>query len=618
MKHLVFGSRFKSAFALRLFPDETVGSVAARYHLLSCNVSTRRSLFEMFGCRGFAPNSSLPSRLAYFAGFVRGTDSPADAHAVAASTTLLSYFTFFWCRDAAARLANEMVAAAYPKASAGLLASTFGASDSLKYCGMCVIDDTKTFGVPYWHRVHQLPEVVICPRHMILLQERLRSADLLDRHALPLPPDERNSLPTPQVNPALLDMQLRFAKHSAALLELDQHYINPGTLQLTYQSRLIEKHLAKRSGRIDQVALREELSQYHHNFEFLPHSECLRSGGSCESSWLERIVRKPRTRQHPVLHLLLVDFLFGGPENLMLHFRVPLEKRRPKALCVENYEEKQIRHLLIERGLSLRAAAKQMGRTVAFVRVRAKALSLHFRQNPRQISDELEKQIFNCLWAGSSIAETALAAMVSAVSVYRIVQADPVLKAHIERRKLDANRSHRRERFAKACTSDACRVKTVGKVSPADYAWLMRNDRDWLKQFLESQQRGSSNHRARVDWSERDTILVSKLRCVVHKLLVTDQRPVRITVSELGRRTRSVSLLQKKLYKLPQTSAYLASAVETTLEYQKRRIEWAIATSGYATVSAIARKAGINDLKVIEEIIGSPEVFRSPTITPVS
>lgn len=125
-------------------------------------------------------------------------------HAFPRPWTLLPYFTFFWCRDAAARLANEMLAAAYPKASAGLLASTFRASDSLKYCGMCVIDDTKKFGVPYWHRVHQLPEFVICPRHMILLQERLRSADLLDRHALPMPPDERNSLPTPQVNPALV------------------------------------------------------------------------------------------------------------------------------------------------------------------------------------------------------------------------------------------------------------------------------------------------------------------------------------------------------------------------------------------------------------------------------
>ena len=40
----------------------------------------------------------------------------------------------------------------------------------LKYCPACVIEDRKTHGETYWHRVHQIRNMVLCPIHKCLLE----------------------------------------------------------------------------------------------------------------------------------------------------------------------------------------------------------------------------------------------------------------------------------------------------------------------------------------------------------------------------------------------------------------------------------------------------------------
>ena len=39
----------------------------------------------------------------------------------------------------------------------------------LKYCSLCAKHDIQTYGVAYWHRMHQIPGVGICSTHGILL-----------------------------------------------------------------------------------------------------------------------------------------------------------------------------------------------------------------------------------------------------------------------------------------------------------------------------------------------------------------------------------------------------------------------------------------------------------------
>ena len=40
----------------------------------------------------------------------------------------------------------------------------------LRYCPICSNQDRERYGETYWHRSHQLPKVVICPKHHCYLQ----------------------------------------------------------------------------------------------------------------------------------------------------------------------------------------------------------------------------------------------------------------------------------------------------------------------------------------------------------------------------------------------------------------------------------------------------------------
>lgn len=45
------------------------------------------------------------------------------------------------------------------------------AREPLRYCPICVSEDKKKYGETYWHRVSQLPNIKVCPKHRCYLKE---------------------------------------------------------------------------------------------------------------------------------------------------------------------------------------------------------------------------------------------------------------------------------------------------------------------------------------------------------------------------------------------------------------------------------------------------------------
>ena len=62
----------------------------------------------------------------------------------------------------------------------------------LKYCPLCVEEDRHTFGEAYWHRVHQIRNLTICPTHNCLL--KASSVTAISSQAYTLCPAEEYTL----------------------------------------------------------------------------------------------------------------------------------------------------------------------------------------------------------------------------------------------------------------------------------------------------------------------------------------------------------------------------------------------------------------------------------------
>ncbi len=41
----------------------------------------------------------------------------------------------------------------------------------LKFCPACIEEDTQKYGEPYWHRMHQVPGVLVCTIHSAILHD---------------------------------------------------------------------------------------------------------------------------------------------------------------------------------------------------------------------------------------------------------------------------------------------------------------------------------------------------------------------------------------------------------------------------------------------------------------
>ena len=136
------------------------------------------------------------------------------------------------------------------------------------------------------------------------------------------------------------------------------------------------------------------------------------------------------------------------------------------------------------------------------------------------------------------------------------------------------------------------------QIDKALFSWLYRNDREWLNQ--NSPDRIETNAvNSRVDWNQRDNEILSQIKGIVNKMMNSDEKPERITISLIGSKLGIRGLLEKHLDKLPKTKAYLDSVKETNHDFRLRRIRWAVKKlkkeGEELQMWKIMRKAGIRE-----------------------
>jgi len=143
-------------------PDETIFSWLCRYHLLAAHSSFRRYTLPMFGINGSRPANEFPVFLPQLSDLSGVSLNDLINH----MTSLHYYEPFLLERDY--KLAFEALKSgdsASLQSKLGMVANRIASGQYLKYCPLCVALDRDKYGVAYWHKVHQLIGVVVCPVH---------------------------------------------------------------------------------------------------------------------------------------------------------------------------------------------------------------------------------------------------------------------------------------------------------------------------------------------------------------------------------------------------------------------------------------------------------------------
>jgi hypothetical protein len=492
------------------------------------------------------------------------------------------------------------------KGRIGNTASSIKTPERLRFCPVCADEDRKRVGEPYWHRVHQISGVVICPIHAVLLEDsnalwrnpRNPSKFISANKAIvPIAP---RAFDASRFSHALL---LKLSQHAAWLLNWHGHGSDISFLRKRYYDLLLERGLAFYNGRIRTAELSKQLIEFY-SADFLSSLQC--NIERHDRGWVYSLVHtNPEQRvQHPLRHLLLMTFLNRTAQEFFTSFEEYNPFGKGPWPCFNKASDHHLEARVTDccvidsrvKGKPLRPMGTfrcQCGFT--YTRMGPDlGDSDRYRVDSVQDYGAVWEKRLRVLWSDSTvtlyqIADTLGTAQNTVVrrAIYLGLQyprnpltlaspSQPVHKRYkIIRRSIPGDLKERRERLLLLIKANpnAGRLE-LQKLSPYLLDWLRRHDRIWLNDNLPAPRR-SRPEGARVDWQSRDKELVAAIKQAVKHIRSNDNRPVRVSLSEIIRAIGHQADLEQRLHKLPRTAKVLGTHLESLEAFAIRKVVWA-------------------------------------------
>lgn len=581
----------------RPFKDEALYSLIARHHWLFPLKSLKAAARYSFAVPHATAVVDLPGRLGTLEAQI-GDHEIQSVRSLIQNHTLLPLYAPFLPPARVAQLERDMAGnnGSAVHFRAGIMASKIQPPGRLMFCPTCAAEERERTGEAYWHRLHQATGVFICPLHGVFLEESaIERLFRSNRHVFVPAQDVIPECLPRRIEPANPEHRtlLHIAIDAAWLLQHFRAGNELPDLQRQYSNRAMELGYVSGYGQIRWERLLAEFRQ-RYSIGVLEKLQCPSPTGNSDH-WIARILRRPRTVQAPLRHVLLLDFigmtaeaffgtetpvpLFGsGPwacenpvcpafEQLIIRevhlehshehgqpigvFVCPVCGHMECRLPVGNQESvwtrdygpiwsAELKALWLNPEVSLRSIATRLGVDPMTVKRHAAKAGLPFPRNGRRLTGKNGPPKIGAP-PKSNLEE-------------------------LEKRRMEWLELQRR--------FPSKSIAELRRLAPACYAYLYRHDQDWLG--LHSPRRISSCVRqSRVNWRDRDGAVVQLLAAAKKALLSEAGRPKRISLAALGRRAGVLAWVQKHLLKMPRAKALLVSAVESHTDFARRRIAWA-------------------------------------------
>ncbi len=577
-----------------IYPDEILYSLLARYHRHVCSSGPTETLLDLYGRRSICAVVDLPSSLNILAEqlFLFGL----TAKILIRHHTLFPYYTAFIDSTSRERIRQSMLGdyGGDIHTRVGIVTTTVPTLQYLRYCRKCNEEDFENFGEIYWHRLFQVPGVLVCPRHKVLLQDSTAPYRPVNKHEY-VAATEENCNPDNNVIHSLslssdnFNHLLQIAEASDELLKCSTPSSFLHSTYPDYRDSLYTSGFLKGEKVVNQKFL-EECIVHFYSSSLLHILHCDIHSGN-EDNWLKKISRKQTNKIHPLRHLLF---------SIFLKHQKPMKKEVSPFVCNPwpclNHLCRSFREDVIQ-DLSLSYCDKT-GVPIGTFKCPHCGFT-YTRRGPEKDGDERYR--FSTVKEYGRVWERELKKQVkkglSLRATARELQVDPAtVKLHAVRQDLKASwihptdqqlssvkmkstkmkrRRRYRTRWLQLKKDNRCLSKTELRfLDKGTYAWLYRHDRSWLQKNSPKPKK-KKIHSHRVDWEKRDREILLLVEREAQAIRLLDP-PRRITTSAIGKRIGKLSLLEKKISKLPRTAAFLDRHMENTEAFQIRRIIWVV------------------------------------------
>lgn len=508
------------------YKDEILYSVLARYCVQSGNFSLIKNFDDIFGSRNIIASVELPGNLDIIISNLPA-NSKYSSEFFIYNNTLFPYVASFLpekrAREVKGLMKEGQASLIYNKS--GYISGSINQNRSFRFCPECMREDFQNYGEMYWHRIHQITEVYVCPKHKLALVESKIDMRGNNRQSfIPATPEVCYVGNTPTYSDDIFEKLMWIAEDVQSILDFEFAFQSIESHKYLYMEELIKKNFANSNTMVHQKKLRKAILEFWGN-ETLQLLQCpIYEEKECY--WLNSLVRNNSISSQPIRNLILMRFLCIEP-NKLLGNKIDISGNK-------NHKKKWEDKLksLINKRISIRQMAIELNST------------------PKTIKKYIDKLGVEPYWVDAGGRRYSME--------YKDTQEfkDRLAKARKEWIQLQ-------NEYPKLSRNN------IKKLNETLYTWLTRYDKEWL----DSNSPNIRNYKL-IDWEKRDKELLPVVKKIIENMKCG--KPERISWTIIGGKLGNCGLLFKNKDKLPGVKRYIETNIETLQEFQLRKIRWAI------------------------------------------
>lgn len=472
-------------------PDETLFSWCGRYHHLSVNGLASATCLQLFGGMRKGVAHDFPDAIA---AMIQRADGLGSAEQVVHDRTLLAFYAPFRRTDLVDRARAQMIDGriGHLKYQLGMLTSGLGAAHPLKACPVCMASDRRQHGVAYWRRAHQLPSSWYCADHGNPLLVSPLKLDQRARFQWVLPASA-GLVPWASIEPAesCRDVGRHMAAIGVGLCRLHVGRLaSAQSIARALRSGLQRKGVVGPTGRVSWGALDRDLRRHASALNCLPPF-AMQMDVHAARTQLSRILSS-RALTHPLRYVAWISVVFDCLQDFVDAYDAPVpvvcKTSSVAAPLIGAHDERAAAAVLVllDGKESLTAVAHRLGVDPATVAAWSAKAGIQPARRPKKLVESRWLTAIEMLSDGRAKADVAQLTGVAEVTVTRILRSVPGLQARWHEVRHEAARSRARRAWLEVAAAAALLGRTAARrAEPAAFAWLYRNDRDWLQQQAE-------------------------------------------------------------------------------------------------------------------------------------
>jgi transcriptional regulator with XRE-family HTH domain len=619
------------------YPDELLLSVCSRYHDRLGYRSRESTGWDLLGANRARVAVDLPSNIDHIVS-VLPPYHRYTADRVIYENTLYPIYSAFLSSERAIVLREDMKGnrGGAIHGRAGVLTSKLS-TEYLRFCPLCVGEDRKEWSETYWHRLHQVPGVEVCPVHLIFLESsgaRARSTRNCEVYVAA----ERiihtvSARPLNLSEPDHLTL-FTIAQDVAWLLDHPSLTAEPSVARKRYIRLLFERKLANHNGVVNATKLYESFREYYSS-DILNLLHC---GLERRFNWLRRIVQNSSkgSTQPPLHHLLLMNFLECRAEHFFSLQETQVEPFGVGPWPCLNRASDHFRQLRVTKCDITRTWDKESNPVGHF---HCDCGFVYYRVGPDRAPEARHQfsrvESYGDVWyseviriresEGLTQEEIGLRLGVTHFVIRnQLVQlrsrrlrgeAGPDPESSPSKRIVEVNREILetfRSQWLKAVRENprAGRAELRKKEGSA-YNWLLERDREWFEANSPSPKRSPGPPKL-TDWDKKDADLAVAASSSAARIMSAPGRPVRASRTAIAREINALETIYKRGHLLPLTIKAIATVAETASAYAIRRIWWAVEC--YREQKVIPSAVGLQIRAAVSpQMLGRPAVSKAFT-----